>query len=40
MPTPYAPLPNPRYAAEDAQRELDDAFDELLRWAPTDDTDR
>ncbi|KAI0705783.1 hypothetical protein C8T65DRAFT_652713 [Cerioporus squamosus] len=27
MPTPYAPLPNPRYAAEDAQRELDDAFD-------------
>ncbi|RPD61211.1 hypothetical protein L226DRAFT_508031 [Lentinus tigrinus ALCF2SS1-7] len=27
MPTPYAPLPNSRYAAEDAQRELDDAFD-------------
>ncbi|KAI1797255.1 hypothetical protein LXA43DRAFT_404001 [Ganoderma leucocontextum] len=27
MPTSYAPLPNPRYAPEDAQRELEDAFD-------------
>lgn len=27
MPASYAPLPNPRYAPEDAQRELDDAFD-------------
>ena len=28
MPSSYAPLPNPRYAPEDAQRELDEAFDE------------
>ncbi|PIL35706.1 transporter [Ganoderma sinense ZZ0214-1] len=27
MPPSYAPLPNPRYAPEDAQRELEDAFD-------------
>ncbi|KAH9945320.1 uncharacterized protein BXZ73DRAFT_38449 [Epithele typhae] len=27
MPPAYAPVPNPRYAPEDAQRELDDAFD-------------
>ena len=27
MPSPYAPLPTPRYAPDEAQRELDDAFD-------------
>lgn len=27
MPPSYAPLPNPRYAPQDAQRELEDAFD-------------
>ncbi len=27
MPPSYAPLPGPRYAPEEAQRELDDAFD-------------